>query len=137
MFSLLYLRGKTQHYFESLSYMFLDDKTLLKIWLNLGLNLIIFRRTGPWYLALDHLMSFTCTFCCFFYCLFRRFFAVHCTLPQNFKVMKSGKRNLTLTWEPAPHMGKQTSTLCYRILYASAQAKLNEVKSEFPRNTYQ
>lgn len=51
---------------------------------------------------------------------------VHCTKPQNFKVMESGKRNLTLTWEPAPHMGKQTSSLCYRIWYGSAQAKSNE-----------
>lgn len=51
---------------------------------------------------------------------------VHCTMPQNFKVMESGKRNLTLTWEPAPHMGKWTSLLCYRIWYGSAQAKSNE-----------
>lgn len=51
---------------------------------------------------------------------------VHCTMPQNFKVMESGKRNLTLTWEPAPHMGKRTSLLCYRIWYGSAQAKSNE-----------
>ena len=28
--------------------MFLDKKTLLKIWLNPGLNLTIFRGTGPW-----------------------------------------------------------------------------------------
>ena len=27
--------------------MFLDKKTLLKIWLTPGLNLTIFRRTGP------------------------------------------------------------------------------------------
>ena len=44
MFSLLYLRVETQQYFESLSYMFLDEKTLLKIWF---LNLIIFPGTGP------------------------------------------------------------------------------------------
>ena len=48
MFSLLYLKVKTQEYFENLSYMFLDEKTLLKIWFNLGLNLIIFRGTGSW-----------------------------------------------------------------------------------------
>ena len=84
-------------------------------------------------------MSFTYTFCCFFYWLeqylSQRFFSVHCTKPQNFKVMESGKRNLTLTWEPAPHMGEQTSSLCYRIWYGSAQAKSNEVKSDYPRNT--
>ena len=28
--------------------MFLDKKTLLKIWLNPGLNLTIFRGNGPW-----------------------------------------------------------------------------------------
>ena len=30
--------------------MFLDKKSWLKIWLNPGLNLTIFRGTGPWYL---------------------------------------------------------------------------------------
>ena len=39
MLSLLYLRVKTQQYFESLRYMLLEEKTLLKIWLNLGVNL--------------------------------------------------------------------------------------------------
>ena len=41
------IRVIAQHYFVSLSYMFLDKKTVLKIWLNLGLSLIIFRGTGP------------------------------------------------------------------------------------------
>ena len=44
--SLLYLRVIPHHYFVSLNYMFLDKKTVLKIWLNLGLNLIIFQGTG-------------------------------------------------------------------------------------------
>ena len=39
MLSLLYLRTKAQKYFVNLSYMFLDNKILLKIWLNLGLKL--------------------------------------------------------------------------------------------------
>ena len=39
MLSLLYLRVKTQQYFESLRYMFLDETPLLKIWLNHGINL--------------------------------------------------------------------------------------------------
>ena len=30
--------------------MFLDKKTLMKILLNIGLNLTIFRETGPWLL---------------------------------------------------------------------------------------
>ena len=41
---LLYLRVKAQQYFVSLSYMFLDKKTVLKIWTNPGLNL---RGIGP------------------------------------------------------------------------------------------
>ena len=31
--------------------MFLDEKTVLEIWLNPGLNLTIFRGTGPWSLS--------------------------------------------------------------------------------------
>ena len=39
MFSLLYLRVKAQQYFVSLSYLVIDKKTVLKIWLKLELNL--------------------------------------------------------------------------------------------------
>ena len=42
---------KAQEYFVSLSYMFLDKKPLLKIWLYPALNLTIFRGTGPSSLA--------------------------------------------------------------------------------------
>ena len=42
MLSLLYLEVKAQQYFVASSYMFLDEKTLLEIWLNPGLNLTIF-----------------------------------------------------------------------------------------------
>ena len=28
--------------------MFLDEKTMLEIWLNPGLNVTIFQETGPW-----------------------------------------------------------------------------------------
>ena len=45
--SLLFLRVKTQQYFESSSYMFSDKKTLLKIWLNLGVILSSFKEPGP------------------------------------------------------------------------------------------
>ena len=38
---------KQQRYFVSSSYMFLDKKSLLKIWHNPGLNLTIFRGTEP------------------------------------------------------------------------------------------
>ena len=41
-----YLGVKAQQHFISLSCMFLGKKTLLKIWLNPGLNLTIFRGTG-------------------------------------------------------------------------------------------
>ena len=47
MLSLLFLRVKVQQYFVSLSYMFLDLKTVLKIWLNPGYNSTIFRRSRP------------------------------------------------------------------------------------------
>ena len=46
MLSSLNLRVKTQQYFVSASDMFLDKKTLLKIWLNPCLNLTIFWGTG-------------------------------------------------------------------------------------------
>ena len=48
MLSSLNLRVETQKYFVSLSNMFLDKKTWLKIWLNPGFNLTLFRETGPW-----------------------------------------------------------------------------------------
>ena len=44
---LLYLRVRAQQYFVSLSYMVVDKKTVLKIWLNVGLNLTFFRGNGP------------------------------------------------------------------------------------------
>ena len=47
----IYLRVKAQQYFVSLiSCLFLDKKTRLKMWLNLGLSLTIFRGTGLWIL---------------------------------------------------------------------------------------
>ena len=91
--------------------------------------------TGPYNVIY---ITFTYTFCCFLYWsdlyyLSQRFFSVRCTMPQNFKLMESGKRNLTLTWEPAPHMRERTSFLCYRIWYGSVQAKSNEVKKRLPQ----
>ena len=47
MLSFLFFEVKAQQHFVSLSNMFLDKKTLLKIWLNPGLNLTIFRGTEP------------------------------------------------------------------------------------------
>ena len=47
MLSLLYLVVKAQQYFVTSSCMFLDEKTVLEIWLNPWLNLTIFRGTGP------------------------------------------------------------------------------------------
>ena len=47
MLSLLYLRVKAQQYFVNLSYMSLDEERVLKTRLYLGLNLTIFRGTGP------------------------------------------------------------------------------------------
>ena len=47
MLSSLNLGVKKQKYFLSSSNMLLDKKTVLKIWLNPGLNLAIVRGTGP------------------------------------------------------------------------------------------
>ena len=44
---LLYLVVKAQQYIVTLSCVFLDEKTMLEIWLNPGLNLTIFRGTRP------------------------------------------------------------------------------------------
>ena len=48
MISLLYLVGKAEQYFVTLGSMFLDEKTVLEVWLNPRLNLTNFWRTGPW-----------------------------------------------------------------------------------------
>ena len=42
-----YVKSKAQQYFVSSSCMFLGKNTLLKISLNPGLNLTVFRGTGP------------------------------------------------------------------------------------------
>ena len=42
MLSLLHLIVKGQQYFVTLSCMFLDEKTVLEMWPNPGLNLTIF-----------------------------------------------------------------------------------------------
>ena len=43
---ILNIKVKTQQYFVSSSDVFLDKKTLFEIWVNPGLNLTIFRKTG-------------------------------------------------------------------------------------------
>ena len=45
MLSFLYLVLKAQQQFVTLSCIFLDEKTMLEIWLNPGLNLTTFRGT--------------------------------------------------------------------------------------------
>ena len=45
--SLLYLVVKAQQYFVPSSCMFFDEKTVLKIWLNPGLNYPSFKEPGP------------------------------------------------------------------------------------------
>ena len=47
MLSLLYLVVEAQQCFVTSSSMFLDEKTVLEIWLNPGLKLTIFRGTRP------------------------------------------------------------------------------------------
>ena len=46
MLSILFFEVKAQQYFVSFSYMFLYKRTLLKIWLNPGLNLTSFEEPG-------------------------------------------------------------------------------------------
>ena len=47
MLSLLYLLVKAQQYFVTSSCLFLDEKTVLEVWLNPRLNLTIFPGTRP------------------------------------------------------------------------------------------
>jgi len=47
-------------------------------------------------------------------------------IPQNLTVTATGKRSLSVSWEPPLFMGKLASLLCYKILYAPAHGKNNE-----------
>ena len=47
MLSLLYLLVKAQWCFVTSSCLFLDEKTVIEVWFNPGLNLTIFPGTGP------------------------------------------------------------------------------------------
>ncbi|XP_022782948.1 protogenin B-like isoform X3 [Stylophora pistillata] len=49
---------------------------------------------------------------------------VHCTRPQNLKAKAIGKRTISLSWRPAPFMGKYI--LCYKLWYAAAHENFNE-----------
>ncbi|CAH3105056.1 unnamed protein product [Pocillopora meandrina] len=51
---------------------------------------------------------------------------VHCTRPKNLTAKAVRKRAMSLSWKPAPFMGRYTDTLCYRIWYAAAHDKKNE-----------
>ena len=59
MLLLLYLVVKTEQYIVTSSCRFLDEKTMLEIWLNPGLNLTIFRGTGPRALDLRDLFLYS------------------------------------------------------------------------------
>jgi len=48
-------------------------------------------------------------------------------IPQNLTVTATGKRSLSVSWEPPLFMGTLVSLLCYKILYAPAHGKNNEV----------
>ena len=54
MLSLLHLVVKAQQYFVTSNCMSLDEKIVFEIWLNLGLNLTIFRGTGPRAISLTY-----------------------------------------------------------------------------------
>ncbi|XP_044172768.1 receptor-type tyrosine-protein phosphatase F-like isoform X2 [Acropora millepora] len=55
-----------------------------------------------------------------------RLAANECAKPQNVKVIAKGKRKLSISWNPSWEMGRFAQFLCYRIWYASSQAKKNE-----------
>ena len=55
------------------------------------------------------------------------FVEVHCTRPQNLTAKAVWKRTMSLSWKPAPFMGRYSNILCYRIWYAAAHDKKNEV----------
>ena len=55
------------------------------------------------------------------------FVEVHCTRPQNLTAKAVWKRTMSLSWKPAPFFGRYTNILCYRIWYAAAHDKKNEV----------
>lgn len=56
-----------------------------------------------------------------------KFLAARCTIPQNLTATATGKKALSVTWKPPLFMGQLASYLCFKILYAPAQAKKNEV----------
>ena len=60
MLSLMHIVVKAQHYFVTSSCMLLDEKTVPEIWLNLGLNLTIFRGTGPRFLYVGFYPLYLC-----------------------------------------------------------------------------
>ena len=50
-------KGSTQQHFVTSSCMFLNEKTVLEVWLNPGLNLTIFWGNGPWCPSLHNTRS--------------------------------------------------------------------------------
>ncbi|XP_020606265.1 protein sidekick-2-like isoform X2 [Orbicella faveolata] len=58
-----------------------------------------------------------------------------CTIPQNLTATATGKKALSVTWKPPLFMGQLASYLCFKILYAPAHAKKNEIL-EFSTNTF-
>ena len=109
--SLLYLVVKDQQYFVTSSFMFLEEKYLLEILLNPGLNLTIFRETGPKFLLTGLL-----------YCPFvvpQRYLAMLLTLNKVVSPLMKAKIAFT-SWNHMRGRGTSQTSLNYVRPYTEA-----------------
>ena len=102
-----YLGAKAQQHFISLSYMFLGKKTLPKIWLNPGLNLTIFRGTGPRCLCLS------------FYDVSARFKPYNITWPDGLMQVSFAIQTLLLTYYAWVTCGSRRSIKIVRVTFTA------------------
>ena len=108
------LKWRLNSIFVSLSCIFLDKKTLIKILLNPGLNLTIFQGTRSWpYKPFVHsLVTYLCNGCC----LRHRW---------NLTLVKSVCETAlkSLFWAPAVYLDSKTVKCFFQYLYPFCNAK--------------